>query len=106
MKAAKPLPGAPGPRNDAGMRHLLAPTLTVTLILSACAPSDDAAYPRLLPTDRMLAEPALPAHAGPARADPGPVRTAAVGRADALRARADGLRGPVVDPALRDRAAR
>lgn len=75
--------------------------LTLAL-LAGCA--DGHAYPDLLPTDRILAEPALPAHAGPAAIGGAPVSAATTGRADALRARADALRGPVVDPALRRRA--
>lgn len=75
--------------------------LTLAL-LAGCAGGD--AYPDLLPTDLILAEPALPAHAAPAASGGAPVAAATTGRADALRARADALRGPVVDPALRRRA--
>nr|WP_162623677.1 hypothetical protein [Paracoccus saliphilus] len=71
-------------------------------LLAGCAGGD--AYPDLVPTDRILAEPPLPAHAAPAAAGAAPVAAATTGRADALRARADALRGPVVDPALRRRA--
>ncbi|ODT59610.1 MULTISPECIES: hypothetical protein [Paracoccus] len=82
------------------MKH----ALSLVLTLAACA--EGQGYPALLPTDRILAEPALPAHATAARTDPAPFRAASSARADALRARADALRGPVVDPALRERAGR
>ena len=81
------------------MKHALT---IFALMLSACAGTQD--YPRLLPTDQILAPPALPAHARDAAADPAPLVSAASARADALRARAEALRGPVVDPALRKRA--
>lgn len=59
-------------------------------------------YPRLLPTEVILAEPVLPDHAPPAAA-PGPVRADAAARADALRRRADALRRPVIEPEIRSR---
>lgn len=79
------------------MKH----ALILVLTLAACAEGER--YPALLPTDRLLAEPALPAHATAARADPAPVRAATDARAEALRARAEALRGPVVEPGLRNR---
>lgn len=82
------------------MKYVL---LVCILMLSACGGMSE--YPRLLPTDRILAEPALPDHARQSAADPAPAEAVARDRADALRARADALRGPVVDPELRRRAA-
>lgn len=80
------------------MRH----ALILVLTLAACAGGEG--YPDLMPTDVILAEPALPTHATAARTDPAPLEAVTTARADALRARADALRGPVVDQALRDRA--
>lgn len=80
--------------------HILA-ALCAIAALSACE-RNGAGYPRLLPTDQLLAEPALPAHAtetGPRAAPTEALET----RADALRRRADGLRRPVIDPASRAR---
>lgn len=71
------------------------------LTLSGCQAEGDA-YPRLLPTEVILAEPVLPDHAPPAAA-PGPVRADAAARADALRQRAEALRGPVIEPEIRAR---
>lgn len=92
------MPGAPGPRIVAAMRH----ALILALTLAACTADGD--YPRLLPTEQALAEPALPAHATAARTDPAPLEDATAARAAALQARADALRGPVVDPGLQGRA--
>lgn len=77
--------------------------LCLAALSAACAGQDD--YPRLLPTAAALAEPALPAHAAAAATAEGASRTeaAALSRAEGLRRRADGLRGPVIEPALRDR---
>ncbi|QBX35051.1 hypothetical protein E4191_10300 [Paracoccus liaowanqingii] len=90
------------------MRHAsaaLAPAaLTLVLLIAAC--SEGGEFPALLPTDRLLAEPALPAHAVAARADPAPLEAATLARAEALQARAAALQRPVVDPALRARAGR
>ncbi len=71
-------------------------------MLTAC--TRDAAYPRLLPTEQLLGPPDLPAHAGAASDTPAAVEDATLSRAEALRARAEALRGPVVDPSLRQRA--
>ncbi|MDO5648024.1 hypothetical protein [Paracoccus sp. (in: a-proteobacteria)] len=75
--------------------------MIIILILAGCADRGD--YPALLPTDQVLAAPVVPVHARPAAADPAPVVAAATSRADAVRARADRLRGPVIDPATRAR---
>ena len=80
------------------MRH----ALILILTLGAC--SQDGAYPALLPTDQVLAPPALPAHAAPAATSAAPVETATAARAAALQARAEALRGPVVEDALVTRA--
>ena len=73
------------------------------LLLAACSDGDD--YPRLLPTNQILAEPVLPAHAAPVADAPEAVAAQADARAAALRARADALRGPVVEDDIRARAA-
>ncbi|WP_022708274.1 hypothetical protein [Paracoccus zeaxanthinifaciens] len=73
------------------------------LLLAACSEGGD--FPRLLPTDQILAEPDLPAHAEPVAAAPEQVEERAEARAAALRARADALRGPVVEDDIRARAA-
>ncbi|MBU2957464.1 hypothetical protein Q4511_12090 [Paracoccus sp. 1_MG-2023] len=73
------------------------------LLLAACSEGGD--FPRLLPTDQILADPALPAHAQPVAAAPEQVLTQADARAAALRARADALRGPVVEDEIKARAA-
>lgn len=77
--------------------HILA-ALCAIAALSACE-RNGADYPQLLPTDQLLAEPALPAHATETGAQTEALET----RADALRRRADGLRRPVIDPASRAR---
>lgn len=77
--------------------------LTLLLALSACAdPSGD--YPRLLPTDRILAEPVLPAHVA-IPSSPAAVETELASRAGDLASRADALRGPVIEPEFRDQMA-
>lgn len=67
------------------------------LILAACAADDG--YPELRPTAEMLAQPQLTPEANA----PATTRQTAERRADALRARADALRGPVIEPDLRQR---
>lgn len=85
------------------MTRLACPALLCALLsLTACGRQEDG-YPELLPTDRILAEPTLPAHAGAAAASPAQVDAEAEARAAALRRRADALRGPVIEPAIRDR---
>lgn len=61
--------------------------------LAGCA-GEAEDYPHLLPTAQMLAEPALPAHAGTGGAEAEAQLSA---RAAALRSRAVGLRGPVIE---------
>lgn len=70
------------------------------LPLCGCATRDD--YPRLLPTDAILAEPVLPDHV-PAAATPATVRAEPLSRAEALRRRAEALRGPVIEPGILSR---
>lgn len=80
------------------MKH--APHLAVLcalLSVTACG-GGDGAYPALLPTERILAEPVLPAHAADAAQGPAQADTTAAARAEALRRRADALRGPVIEP--------
>lgn len=67
------------------------------VFLSGCTGASDP-YPRLLPTDQILAEPVLPDHAPDAAASPAAVDAEAQARAAALRARAEALRGPVIEP--------
>ncbi len=76
------------------MRHAL--ILTLALLAACDRNAED--YPQLLPTDRILAEPALP-DATPRVA----VDAQAQARADALRQRADALRGPVIEPEILSR---
>lgn len=71
------------------------------LSLPGCAGEGDD-YPRLLPSDTILAEPVLPDHA-PASATPASVRAETLSRAESLRRRADGLRGPVIEPEVLSR---
>ncbi|MDQ1898917.1 hypothetical protein RAH32_00455 [Paracoccus sp. WLY502] len=80
------------------MKHVL--TLTCAAFLAACS-TDTESYPRLLPTDQILAEPLLPDHAPQATSTDLEAETQA--RADALRQRADALRGPVIEPAALER---
>lgn len=75
------------------MKHLL--PLTCAAFLAACS-TDTQSYPRLLPTDQILAEPVLPDHAPQSASSD--VEAEAQARADALRRRADALRGPVIEP--------
>lgn len=78
------------------MKSIPTPTLILFLILlSACADRQPG-YPALIPTDDILAEP---------EQIPDPVAEAEIqkARADALRDRAEALRGPVIDPESRRR---
>ena len=77
-------------------RYALCATL---LLLSACSGQSGDDYPALLPMDQLLAEPELPA----ARVDPVIATDETRTRADDLRARADALRGPVIEPELKRR---
>ncbi|KRW93349.1 hypothetical protein [Paracoccus sp. MKU1] len=75
--------------------------LALTL-LAACGDAGGD-YPELMPTDRLLAEPALPGHAADAARDPAAVGGALDARGQALAGRAGA--GPVAnDAALRQRA--
>ena len=76
------------------MKHLL--VITIGAMLAGCTGESDP-YPRLLPTDRILAEPVLPDHA-PDAASSAAVDAQAQARAEALQQRADALRGPVIEP--------
>ncbi|TRW96252.1 hypothetical protein FNJ84_13265 [Paracoccus sp. M683] len=78
--------------------------MITTVCLAAAGCSDDAAdYPRLLPTQQILAEPSLPDHAGPITDNADPLRQAVQARGAATQARA----GTIADPADgRDLAAR
>lgn len=80
----------------------LALCAALPLLLAACG-DPQADYPALMPTDALLAEPALPDAAADAAAAPEATTAATEARADALRARAEALRGPVIDPATRRR---
>ena len=76
--------------------------LTGMLNVAGCDSQTDA-YPRLLPTDQVLAEPALPEHSAEAATSPAAVDADATARAEALRKRAEALRGPVIESDLRSR---
>lgn len=67
-------------------------------LVSACA-DQDRTYPQLLPMDRLLAEPELP----PDGANPTAVTEETQSRAEALRARAEALRRPVIEPEIQRR---
>ncbi|MBU3032002.1 hypothetical protein [Paracoccus marinaquae] len=75
------------------------------LILSACG-GGAGRYPALMPSDLILAEPALPDHAGIAAASPDQADAATETRGAALRDRAASLQGPVIDPETRARMQR
>ena len=77
------------------MKHAV--ILTCALLLTGCGGEADP-YPRLLPTDQILAEPTLPDHTPEAARSPAAVDAEAAARADDLRRRADALRGPVIEP--------
>lgn len=66
------------------------------LTLAACG--GGGTYPALMPTEAILAEPVLSPALGTA---PAAVRDDAAARAAALRARAQGLRGPVIESEFR-----
>lgn len=83
------------------MKHALIP-IACAALLSGCGGDADT-YPRLLPTDRILAEPVLPDHAPEAAASSAAVDAEAEARAEALRRRAEALRGPVIEPEARAR---
>ena len=78
------------------------PLACFLLILAACGRADGD-YPRLLPTDQVLAQPVLPAHAAPVAESPVAVEATTEAQADALAARAQALQKPVIEPDLRAR---
>ncbi|MBK4217265.1 hypothetical protein JJJ17_15145 [Paracoccus caeni] len=83
------------------MKHL--PLLALALIpLSACD-RDQASYPKLLPTNEILADPQLPDHATTAANSPAAVDAETTARAEALRRRAAALQAPVIEPDTRSR---
>jgi len=86
------------------MTYISRLALPLILTLAACGGQGD--YPELLPTSELLAEPDVPDHATVATSDPAPVEAATNARAEALRARAQALKAPVVDPSLYDAANR
>lgn len=75
--------------------------ISACLLLAACNALDEG-YPDLLPTDQILAEPELP----DLPADPTPATDSARADGAALEARAENLRGPVIDEATRRRMTR
>lgn len=81
------------------------PGILAALALAGCG---DAVgdYPALMPTDRLLAEPALPAHAAEVRDDPAPAGDALAARAGALSRRGGGAPGATDDLARRANALR
>lgn len=80
----------------------LFPALFPPLLLVACGDAGTG-YPALIPAEFILAEPALPDHAGAGATDPAAASGPALSRAGSLSDRADALRGPVIDPATRAR---
>ena len=79
----------------------LAPCLTLIFVAACTDGSGD--YPRLLPTQQILAEPTLPDHAGTLDGDVLRDRVQAQGKA--TRARGDAIPDPVDGAALAARAA-
>lgn len=75
------------------------------LLLAGCG-DDSRDYPALIPTDQLLAEPAIPGHAGIATGSPDQVASdlAAAGAALNVSSAQVTAEAPV-DPALADRAA-
>lgn len=82
------------------MKMMLILALAVPLAGCAAGASD---YPGLLPTDQILAEPALPDHVPDAARSPAAVEAQAQTRAADLRRRAEALRGPVIEPDILSR---
>ena len=78
------------------------PGILAALALAGCG---DAVgdYPALMPTDQLLAEPALPDHVPDAARSPAAVEAQAQTRAADLRRRAEALRGPVIEPDILSR---
>lgn len=102
--------GAVWQTNSKGNRHMLPRTLiltvTLTAVLTGCsavpaletANTDrDAPFPALIPLGPLLAE---AARGGP---DQTALATGPGSRIDQLNARANGLRGQIIDPAVRAR---
>lgn len=79
-------------------------SLSVSALLSACGGGGDD-YPRLLPTQAILAEPTLPEHAGAAANDAAPIKDAVKAQGNAARASADAIPDPVDPDNLAARAA-
>ncbi|AUH34735.1 hypothetical protein [Paracoccus tegillarcae] len=77
----------------------------LTLCFAAACTDDAGNYPRLLPTQQILAEPSLPDHAGPADTSEEAVRQQVEQQGAATRARADAIPDPVDDASLDRRAA-
>ena len=76
--------------------------LLAALALSACH-NGAVDYPKLLPTQQILAEPTLPEHSGEAAQDPDSTQAETVARAEALRRKAEAMNAPVIEPATKAR---
>ncbi len=93
------MPAAPSPPASPPCRLRLAVLLLALPPLAACG-GDEGDWPRLLPSEALLAEPAALA-ARPEAQSPAQASDPLVARANALRDRAERLRRrPVIDPAL------
>jgi hypothetical protein len=79
-------------------------TLISLGLLAGCTDGSED-YPRLLPTQQILAEPTLPDHAEPAATSDAPVRNAVEGQGAATRNAPDAIPDPVDEAALNARAA-
>lgn len=79
------------------------PLFTLGLLAACSAGTDD--YPRLLPTQQILAEPALPDHAAPAIEADRPVRDTVEAQGAATRGAGEAIPDPVDAASLNARAA-
>ncbi|PZO66557.1 MAG: hypothetical protein DI498_06525 [Paracoccus denitrificans] len=86
------------------MRFAPVPSLFCALTLLAACTDSGAPYPQLLPMAQLTTEPAVPAHASDAIADPGSVQSELSARAAAARAAAPPPNRIGPDAGLEERA--
>lgn len=88
------------------MSHAALPGLLLGVMLLAACGDDSRDYPALIPTDQLLAEPAIPGHAGIAAGSPDQVASDLAAAGSALNVSSAQVTAEVpVEPALSDRAA-